>query len=312
MPGVNRCYTVLMKNTIIAILGLALIGVAVYFLTDGFKGKDVELEPREEITVDEVNVPYTAIGTSTESREIKAYTFGEGDKTLVYVGAMHGGYEWNSALLSYALIDYLQGNPERIPSDVRVVVIPVANPDGLAKVVGTSDRFKVSDAPQFDYADEVEITSIVVQGRFNANGVDLNRNFDCKWQPEAIWRTNKVSAGSSAFSEPEARALRDFLLKEKPEAVVFYHSASNGVFASFCEGDALQGTVDLLSAYSAASGYPRFDEYPYYEITGDVADWLSTQNIPAITVELETHDVAEWEKNLAGVEAMFKLYSTNN
>lgn len=289
-----------MKNIFLGVFVVIIIGIVAFM----YSQPSVNLEDKEEITKS-----YEVIGTSVEGREIQAYRFGTGERTLVYIGALHGGYEWNSSLLSYELIDYLTDNPESIPLNISVVVIPAANPDGLASVVGTSLRFDVVDAPQFDFADEVSIDDPVVAGRFNANGVDLNRNFDCKWQKDATWRTYSIDAGTAPFSEPEAAALRDFFMAEKPEAAVFFHSASMGVYTSFCEGDPLPGTIELLATYSEASGYTRFDDYPYYEVTGDAADWLATQGIPAISVELKTHNVTEWEKNWAGIEAMFALYS---
>jgi len=300
-----------MKKILIGAILLFLLGGGFYYVTKNTNTEDVAEENVAAVITAETpdEQLYEVIGTSVEGREIQAYRFGEGETKLVFVGAIHGGYEWNSALLSYALIDYLKGNFESIPKDLSVIVIPVANPDGLASVVGTSGRFKISDAPKFDYADELEVTDPVVAGRFNANGVDLNRNFACNWQSEAVWRDNPVSAGSSEFSEPEAQALKTFFLKEKPDASVFYHSASDGVYASFCNGDPLASTIDLLDEYSAASQYPRFEDYPYYVVTGDIGDWLATQGMAAVTVELETHDVAEWEKNVAGVEAMFEFYS---
>ena len=294
-------YTKDMKKTLITILVLFVLGGVAYFLTTAYtKPEIVKLTDTKS---------YEVIGTSVDGREIQAYRFGTGEHTLVYIGAIHGGYEWNTALLSYKLIDYLVDNPENIPNNISVVVIPVANPDGLAKVVGMGERFDATDAPQFDFADEVSINDLVVAGRFNANGVDINRNFDCKWQPKAVWRAETIDAGTTVFSEPEAIALRNFFISEKPKAVVFFHSASNGVYTSFCEDGPLQGTVELLATYSGASGYTRFDDFPYYEVTGDAADWLATRGIPAISVELETHSVIEWEKNLAGIEAMFALYS---
>ena len=207
------------------------------------------------------------------------------------------------------MIDHLTANPDAVPSDLEVIVIPVANPDGLNKVIGTSSRFFAEDAPQFDFADEISLEDLVVLGRFNANDVDLNRNFDCKWQADAIWRDYTVNAGTEAFSEPESRAIRDYLARVSPKAVVFIHSVGNGVYTSFCEGDALEGTSDLLAIYSDATGYTRYDDYPYYEITGDAADWLSILGIPAITVELSKRTAIEWEKNLAGIEAMLEFYS---
>jgi len=299
-----------MKKLIIGAVLLTVTAVGVYFFLNfplSIEGDDVNDTGSTEESAD--TNPYEVIGTSVEGRKIRAFRFGGGEKTLVYVGAIHGGYEWNTALLSYELIDYLTNNGNVVPADIEVIVIPVTNPDGLYKVVGTSDKFAAEEAPQFDFASEVSIDDTVVSGRFNSRGVDLNRNFDCKWQKDALWRNYTVSAGSEPFSEPEAKALRDFLIAESPEAVVFFHSASNGIYTSICEGDVLPETKSLQTAYSEASGYPRPDSFTYYEVTGDAADWLSTIGIPAITVELSQHDVIEWEKNRAGIEAMFHLYS---
>lgn len=300
------------KKPIWLVVLIATVAIGIFYMVSSGKfSKQNERIVENTPMMDEdysVNA-YEVIGKSIEGRELRAYQFGTGEKSLVYVGAIHGGYEWNSAFLSYEIIDYLTANPDVIPSDLKVIVIPVANPDGLNKVLGTSSRFLAADAPQFDYASEISLDDTVVSGRFNAGDVDLNRNFDCKWQSDAIWRNYTVGAGTAAFSEPETRALRDFLTAKSPKAVVFFHSASNGVYTSFCEGDALPGTAKLLAAYSGASGYPRYDDFPYYETTGDAADWLSTLGIPAITVELSTHKVIEWEKNLAGIEATFELYS---
>jgi hypothetical protein len=299
---------ILIGLAIIVVIGM---GVIFYVLSTN-KSSEPDKKVAENIT--EVDQDYSVdtyevIGKSVDGRDIRAFKLGTGDKTLVYIGAIHGGYEWNSALLSYELIDYLTANPNAIPSDIEVIVIPVANPDGLNKVIGTSSRFLAANAPQFDYANEITLESPVVSGRFNANNVDLNRNFDCKWQSDAVWRDYTVGAGTEAFSEPESRAIRNYLIRKSPKAVVFFHSASNGVYTSFCEGDALGGTSDLLDVYGNAAGYPRYDDYPYYKVTGDATDWLSTLGIPAITVELSKHTDTEWGKNLAGIEAMFRFYS---
>ena len=294
-----------MRNIIIVLAILVLLGGGVWYFT-----RDNTADPNGQMatttaTSTASNREYEVIGRSVEGREIQAYHFGEGESKLVLVGAIHGGYEWNSALLAYELIDYFKENPSEIPNGTKVTIIPVANPDGLTAVVGTSSRFAAADAPQFDFADEVKFSDPVVAARFNKNGVDLNRNFACQWQAQAVWRDYQTKAGTSAFSEPETKVLRDFLLAEQPDNVIFYHSASNGVYTSFCgEADPLPGTVSLLSTSATASGYPRYDDYPYYEVTGDAADWLSTQGIPAITVELSTHESIDWVRNLAGVKAI--------
>ncbi|MFH1694471.1 MAG: M14 family metallopeptidase, partial [Patescibacteria group bacterium] len=302
------------KKILIGLAVFILVGAGIYYYLNREEVPTVVVEVEEPEYVSEDNYSpesFEVIGRSVENRSIRAFKFGTGNKKLVFVGAIHGGYEWNTALLSYELIDYLADNIEIIPSDIEVTVIPVANPDGLYKAVGTSGRFFAGDAPQFDYANETTLNDLLARGRFNANDVDLNRNFDCKWQSDAVWRNYDVSGGAKVFSEPEALALRDFFLREAPEAVVLFHSASNGVYTSFCEGDALPGTEDSLTVYSEASGYARYDNYSYYEVTGDIGDWLSTINTPAITVELSSHRAIDWEKNRTGIEAMFEFYSDN-
>ncbi|MBC7836854.1 succinylglutamate desuccinylase/aspartoacylase family protein [Acetobacteraceae bacterium] len=250
---------------------------------------DLKLEAKTQI-----------IGTSVQGRTIEAYTYGHGEKHLVFVGGMHGGYEWNSVLLAYQFIDYLAANPSVLPGDVTVSIIPSLNPDGLFMVVGKDGRFTQADVSAN--------VATLEGGRFNANDVDLNRNFDCKWKPESTWRSKNVSAGSSTFSEPEARALRDFVLDNHPDAVVFWHSQAYAVYASECDAGILPTTLDMMNAYSRASGYQAVEKFDAYEITGDAEGWLASLGIPAITVELKTHETIEWEQNLAGIKALFGLF----
>lgn len=91
-------------------------------------------------------------------------------------------------------------------------------------------------------------------------------------------------------------------------AVVFYHSQSNAIYGSQCNGDMLAETAKIMDVYSKASGYKTVATFDGYAVTGDVTDWLSTIGKPAMTVELATHKTTEREKNLAGVKALFKYY----
>ena len=197
-------------------------------------------------------------------------------------------------------MDYLEKNPAAIPKNLTIAVVPSANPDGVYKVIGKEGRFTEEDAKS--------LPEEKAPGRFNANKVDLNRNFDCKWKPEGVWKGNVVSAGAEPFSEPEARALRNFVLKNNPSAVIFWHSQSNAVYASECEAGILPETLNIMNAYSKASGYPAVKSFTSYEVTGDAEGWLASIGIPAITIELKTHDTVEWDRNLTGIKAIFNYY----
>jgi predicted deacylase len=256
----------------------------------------VEETPTPEI---KTGPKYAVIGSSVERRNIETFTFGESDGGLLFVGGVHGGYEWNSTYLAYRMLDHLEANPGLLPEGVGVTIIPTLNPDGLFAVTGKEGRFTVDDVPD---------TTPPGEARFNANQVDLNRNFDCKWQPESSWKGNTVSAGSAAFSEPEAAALRDYVLTHKPKAVVFWHSQANAVYASECEAGILAGTREIMDAYGNAAGYKKVDVFDAYPVTGDAEGWLASIGIPAITVELSSHLTIDWDKNLAGTMAVVNSY----
>lgn len=278
------------------VVGVLVLGAGISFVfTRGARPPVPEPEPQA------ASPPHTEIiGRSVEGRDIIAYTYGSGATRLVFVGGVHGGYEWNSVALAYRFMDYLEAEPAAIPAAVSVIVVPSLNPDGLFRVIGREGRFSPVDAPA------EEDTS--GKGRFNANGVDLNRNFDCMWKPTGTWRNTTVSGGISPFSEPESRALRDFILPKKPAAVIFWHSKSNAVYASECGGNILPATRGMMDAYARASGYAPATTFGAYAVSGDAGDWLSSVRIPAITVELATHTGVEWEQNLAGIKALFGYY----
>lgn len=235
----------------------------------------------------------TIIGHSAVCKiPIVSYQLGEGEKSLVLVGGVHGGYEWNTILLAYEFLDYLRLRPDLIPDSLNITIIPNANPDGLYAVTRQVGRFHVED-----------IDDDTVVGRFNGRYVDLNRNWDCEWTPNAIWRDNPVSGGTAPFSEPENQSLRDFFLEVEPAAVLFYHSSAGMVFASGC-GEIDPASERLSSIYSQASGYPQSSGFYQYVITGDASNWLAEQGIPAITVELTTHESIDWRINFAGLNAL--------
>ncbi len=304
-----------MKKTLIICIVVVLVCVGIYYFINSSSTKDDSIITGDQnvatttVTVNDTvketlkseNKTEQVIGTSTEGRNITAYHYGTGSTELLFVSGIHGGYEWNTVLLAYNLMDYLKANPEIVPTSVKVTVIPVLNPDGLNKVVGTSSIFSIADVPKS------EANTIV--GRFNSNNVDLNRNFDCDWQTNGTWQNKTVSGGSTVFSEAESLAIKNYIETQKIEAVVVWYSAAGGVYSSNCHAGILPETKTLTNIYSKASGYPANEEFNFYETTGDMVNWLAKIKIPAISVLLTNHTDVEWNKNLAGVKAILKYYT---
>jgi len=295
---------------------LFLVSIGGYYLVYGVPGADNAVQMEEEVMTDEdtdmdddammeeenkEDETETVIGQSVDGRDIVAYHYGTGDTELLFVGGIHGGYSWNTALVGYELMDYLEKNPSAVPENLRVTVIPVMNPDGLEKLVGTTGVFTKEDA----LASNIDSKT----ARFNAHVVDLNRNFDCDWQSTGTWQSQSVDGGDAAFSEPEAAAIRDYVAAHTPAAAVVWYSSAGGVFASSCHNGVSSETRTLTNLYADASGYTAYEEFDFYEITGDMVNWFAKEEIPAISVLLTTHTDTEWSKNQKGIEALFSHYA---
>jgi len=298
------------KHVLICIIVvlIGVVGFLSWFVYNYYTTNQEESEPVVETVTEEPVVEVTEsriVGYSVEGRPIEAYTLGTGPNNVLVFGGIHGGYEWNSIVLAYELLDHFDANRIDIPDSVTLTIVPNANPDGLFTVFGLEGRFSLADIP-FDADGVVPLDTTV--GRFNVNGVDLNRNFGCKWQPESTWRGQTVSAGTEAFSEPEAQAIRDLAIALQPQVAIFLHSKANAVFASECHAGVLPETLAFTNAYAAAANYTPVEVFDDYEVTGDVEGWLATLNVPAITVELKTHETVEFTQNLAGLQAVLQFF----
>lgn len=290
------------KYIVIAILAIVLIGAVGYlFLNSG--GDTVVIvddsAPAEVLPVEpdggigdgaeplevmkEERGAESIVGTSVNGTNIIAYHFGNGDKEVLFVGGVHGSYSPNTSAVASELVSYLSANPAVVPSNLIVTVIPTLNPDGKAQT-GTA-------------------------GRFNANNVDLNRNFDCDWSETAVWQSKEVSGGEAPFSEPEAQALRSYVESYDPIAAVVWFSAEGKVYPSACDGTPSKASVELAATFASAAGYPAEAKFDAYAITGDMVNWMAKQGIPAISVLLSDHQNTEWTKNRAGIEAVLKAYA---
>lgn len=131
------------------------------------------------------SVQRLVIGHSTQNRPIEAWVMGDGDDVVLILATIHGNESAGTPLVE-RLREYLMQRPHYLRGRT-VVLVPVANPDGLA-----------------------------ASHRHNARGVDLNRNFP------AGNRVDRASHGTE-LSEPEARALHELIARFPPHRVVSIH-----------------------------------------------------------------------------------------
>lgn len=107
--------------------------------------------------------------------------------STLLIGGIHGDEAATVVLLESFVQKYLAEGAAGQPA----VVIPLANPDSRTR-----------------------------NSRYNARGVDINRNFGFNWQAESV-----EPPGPEPWSEPETCALRDFILGLEPARIVSLHWA---------------------------------------------------------------------------------------
>lgn len=127
-----------------------------------------------------------ASGKSVQENKLDYYQLGSGSEVIMVIATIHGN-EWAGTPLVEKLTSYLQKN-RYLLANKSVIIIPVANPDGLA-----------------------------AKTRYNANGIDLNRNFP------AENRIDNEENGLAPLSEPESAALYDMIGQYRPVRILSIH-----------------------------------------------------------------------------------------
>ncbi|MDR3404657.1 MAG: M14 family zinc carboxypeptidase [Chthoniobacter sp.] len=148
-----------------------------------------------------------SIGRTVEGREIVTHANFDlaaatppPNSTLI-IGGTHGDEPATIRVLE----DFRQDAAWAALANFPTMILPVANPDGAAR--GT---------------------------RYNARGVDLNRNCGFNWRAEC-----EDPPGLAAWSEPESVALRDFILAWRPAKIVSLHWALAEIDADGVQSTAL-------------------------------------------------------------------------
>lgn len=222
----------------------------------------------------------STIGYSVRGRPINAYYFGSGATTILYTGAIHGN-EQSSGYITRQWIDELEAKARDIPADRRIVVVPIVNPDGIAR-----------------------------SGRSNANNINLNRNFPTfNWTsdtPVSSGTVEKGAGGPSPLSEPESRALAGFTLNLQPRFVITYHSQG-----SLVNSNDVSVSIGLGQQYARLAGYGYISNAATndtfgFTMTGTYEDWLIEQGTPAILIELNTDTGYHFTQNRAAMWAMLR------
>jgi len=129
-------------------------------------------------------------GHSPLTLPIQAYRFSNGGAKVLILGGVHGD-EIEGVIAAHGLLNEFT---QSFPYQLDLTLVPAFNIDG-----------------------------VLHRTRTNSRGVDLNRNLPTKdWSPEV--KTVRYHPGPFAGSEPENRALAQFIETESPQFILSLHS----------------------------------------------------------------------------------------
>jgi protein MpaA len=165
---------------------LAILAIAGCYQPSEYPQIVVAPPSKEKPTLPAVLFQSRIAGTSTQNRPILYTVLGRGQDVTLILGGIHGNEPAGTPLVR-RLAEHLKQNPLLLEGRM-VVLLPVANPDGLA-----------------------------YNNRLNANGVDLNRNF------ATANRINNAEFGRTALSEHETRAIYQLIQQYNPDRIVSIH-----------------------------------------------------------------------------------------
>jgi len=184
------------------------------------------------------------IGTSVQGRSIRTVTLGTGPRKVLWVGGIHGD-EREGSHATASLPRAFRESPGAMDK-VTLTILEDINPDGTALGV-----------------------------RWNANGVDLNRNY-----PAANFQASR-RFGSTPLNQPESKVLHDLILELGPDLVIVAHSWRGDHFINF-DGPA----EHLAERFSKLSEYRVQPSDEIAPTPGSLGSWVGREKkIPILTLE---------------------------
>jgi hypothetical protein len=194
----------------------------------------------------EWRVQWQAFGESCKGLPLRVSRLGQGPRRVLWIGGIHG--DEREGRIATSELPRAFGETPGASQAVTLTIVEDVNPDGSAS-----------------------------NTRGNSRGVDLNRNY-----PAANFRPSRFF-GAYPLDQPEARALHDLILDERPHLVIVAHSWRGDHFVNF-DGPAEQ----LAELFSRRSGYRVQPSEGIAPTPGSLGSWVGGKlGVPVLTIEYE-------------------------
>lgn len=246
------------------------------------------------------------IGQTVDGNKLYDFRVGNpaAERHLLVFGGIHAREYITAQLVMRQLVQLLSdqstnGSYENIAvrellSNTEIHFIPMANPDGISisqlGLEGLHTEAVRETVRQIAAKDGKALTeSYLRQWKSNANGVDLNRNFDALWESYND-HLGHASAdhykGTAPECELESKALADLTRQFQFDATLSYHTQGEVIYWNFGqEGELKNMSLLLANRVSELTGYRLDGNFQALDTAG-YKDWaISKLGIPSLTIE---------------------------
>ena len=246
------------------------------------------------------------IGQTVDGNKLYDFRVGNpaAERHLLVFGGIHAREYITAQLVMRQLVQLLSdqstnGSYENIAvrellSNTEIHFIPMANPDGIGisqlGLEGLHTEAVRETVRQIAEKDGKALTeSYLRQWKSNANGVDLNRNFDARWESYND-HLGHASAdhykGTAPECELESKALADLTRQFQFDATLSYHTQGEVIYWNFGqEGELKNMSLLLANRVSELTGYRLDGNFQALDTAG-YKDWaISKLGIPSLTIE---------------------------
>lgn len=268
-------------------------------------------------------IEVSTAGVSTEGRNLYVLRLGKGGHQVFYNGAHHA-LEWITSLLLMQFVDdyarsYINGvrlrgySVRNLFAHSSIYIMPMVNPDGIERVLHYGKPFSCKSKrlrklyKSFESCEKKEIPenvrrfraffqkdwSLYRQWQSNANGVDLNHNYNAGFSrgKEFEKKHGILGPGPTRYggkfpeSEPESRAVADFTRTHNFARVLALHSQGEEIFWNF-DNLANSAAKNFAHRLGKVSGYTVASPEQMASVRG-YKDWFIKEwRRPGYTIEV--------------------------
>lgn len=243
----------------------------------------------------------SSIGKSEEGRDLTLCVLGnpEAERKIFLQASIHGR-EHVVTLLTLCEIDYLLSHQDMVLEDgstvserlsnVAIHIVPMSNPDGVT----ISQTGILPEKFAQIYGDSAEVARL---WKANANGIDLNANFDADWKDyQSIYESSSPAfagyKGEAPECAAESKALAEYLRANQFDLTLSYHTSGSLIYWAY-DYESLpevnEQCHDIANRLSEFNGYILGEQET--TSTAGLKDYaIQALHTPSLTMEFALSD----------------------